>query len=152
MLTRDQKVGLGRIYADAGAEATRRGDRTIGTDHLLLAMLHEPDSTTARALDVSLPQAREAAQRLDDLALASLGITATDLGRGAIAGRARGRLRLTPSAAVAFAGLRQANRDDRPAVTHILLKLLDSRRPDPAAELLDALGVDREQVRERLRA
>jgi hypothetical protein len=113
MLTRDQKVGLGRIYADAGVEATRRGDRTIGTDHLLLAMLAEPDSTTARALDVSLSQARAAAQSLDDLALASLGITATDLGRGAVPVGARGRLRLTPSAAVAFAGLRKVPRGGR---------------------------------------
>ena len=58
---------------------------------------------------------------------------------------------MTPTAAVAFAGLRKSARDDRPAVTHMLLKLLDNRRPDPAAQLLDALGVDRNQVRDRLR-
>jgi ATP-dependent Clp protease ATP-binding subunit ClpA len=151
MLTKDFKTGLSRIYADAGAEATRRGDRVIGTDHLLLAMLSEPDSTTARALGVSLSQARAAVQSLDDLALASVGITASDLGRGALPAGTRGRLRLTPTAAVAFAGLRKSARDDRPAVTHMLLKLLDNRRPDPAAQLLDALGVDRNQVRDRLR-
>ncbi|MYX42607.1 hypothetical protein GTW59_16270, partial [Streptomyces sp. SID89] len=40
----------------------------------------------------------------------------------------------------------------RIAPEHLLLALLDCERPDPAAEVLEHLGTDREAVRERLRA
>jgi hypothetical protein len=40
---------------------------------------------------------------------------------------------------------------ERLGVQHVLLALLARPRPDPAAELFDALGVDRAEVRQRLR-
>lgn len=34
---------------------------------------------------------------------------------------------------------------------HLLLAILDCERPDPAAELMEQLGIDRAAVRERIR-
>ena len=56
----DRRFGFGRIMLDANAEARRRGDRTVGTEHLALALLADPDSMTARALGVSVADARAA--------------------------------------------------------------------------------------------
>src|SRR5215210_6028615 len=69
--------GMGRVVLDATAEAHRRGDRRVGTDHIALAMLSDPHSESARALDVSLDAARTALQALDAQALATLGIDAS---------------------------------------------------------------------------
>ena len=52
--TSSRRFGMGRVYLDATAEARRRGDRRVGTEHLLLALIADPDSSTARALDVPL--------------------------------------------------------------------------------------------------
>ncbi|WP_425518082.1 Clp protease N-terminal domain-containing protein [Polymorphospora rubra] len=41
---------MGQVYLDANAEAVRRGDRRVGTDHVVLALLADRDSVTARAL------------------------------------------------------------------------------------------------------
>jgi hypothetical protein len=105
--------GMGQVYLDANTEAVRRGDRKVSTEHVLLALLADPDSTPARALGVSLEEGRGVLERLDRTALAA-------------AGR------------------------DRIGSRHVLLGLLDRTRPDPAAVLLDALGVDRTAVRTRL--
>ena len=43
MVSSKSRFGLGRVYRDAGAEAKRRGDRRVGTDHIALAMLADPD-------------------------------------------------------------------------------------------------------------
>lgn len=71
------RFGMGRVYLAAAAEARRRGDRRVSTEHVALALLTDPDSETARALGVSLGAARTALQDLDSKALASLGIDAT---------------------------------------------------------------------------
>jgi len=46
--------------------------------------------------------------------------------------------------------LRKEAGGERLGVQHVVFSLLSRRPPDPAAELLDALGVDRAQVRARL--
>ena len=53
------------ILTWAAEEAGRRGDRRIGTDHLLLGILHESTSDAAEALGVDLASARAADERLD---------------------------------------------------------------------------------------
>src|SRR5882757_4838735 len=58
----------------AREEANLRGDRRIGTDHLLLALLHDEAAPPARALGVTLTDGRDALASLDREALASLGI------------------------------------------------------------------------------
>src|SRR6202050_1953846 len=60
------------IYLRAGEEARRRGDRRTGTDHVLLGLLEDPSIEVV--LDVSLQQARQALQSLDQEALGALGM------------------------------------------------------------------------------
>ena len=144
------RFGMGRVYLDATAEARRCGDRRVSTEHVALAMLSDPDSATARALGVSLVSARSALHDLDRGALATLGIEASFDGP-VLPGRPNERLRLTPSARAVFSGLRQEADGERLSIRHVLLALLRREPPDPAAELFDALGVDRDAVRDRLR-
>src|ERR1700761_1173821 len=60
------------IYLRASEEARRRGDRRVGTDHLLLALFEDP--SIEAVLGVSLQQARQALESLDHEALAALGL------------------------------------------------------------------------------
>jgi ATP-dependent Clp protease ATP-binding subunit ClpA len=141
------------VMTSATEEARRRGDRRLGTDHLLLGLLHDADSPAAKALGVSLADARAAVDRLDAAALAAVGVQAETLGAGPSAPFGR---RLPPLTSGAREVFKRALDEARPARTgridtaHFLLALLSLRRPDPAAELLDALGVDRAAVRQRL--
>jgi hypothetical protein len=147
MFGSQQRQELGKVFHDASAEAQRMGDRRVGTEHVALALLADPDSATAKALGVSLDDARNTLQTLDSAALAAVGIRALDPGPVL---PAKIRIRLTPGARDVFAGLR-SNRSTKPSrPQHVLLGLLDCATPDPAAALIDALGIDRAQVRERL--
>ena len=145
----ESRFGMGRVYLDAAAEARRRGDRRVSTEHLALALLIDPNSAPARALGVSLGATRAALQELDRDALANLGISMPSAGP-VIPGRVKERLRLTPAAREVFTGLRREASGKRLGVQHVLLALLRQQKPDPAAELFDALGVDRTAVRDRL--
>lgn len=149
MVSNKPRFGLGRVYRDASAEAKRRGDRRVSTDHIALAMLADPDSVTARALGLSLASARAALETLDREALASVGIDVS-VNVPAISGRVNERLRLTPAGRAVFTGLRREAVGEPLGVKHVLLALLSRERPDPAAELFHALGVDRTEVRNRL--
>jgi ATP-dependent Clp protease ATP-binding subunit ClpA len=144
------KFGLGHVYLDASAEAKRRGDRRVSTEHILLAMLVNPHARTARALGVDLATARAALQRLDREALAAVGIDVSYEGP-VFPGREKERLPLTPAAKATFAGLGGAARGERLSI-NVLLALLETTGPDPAAELLDALSVDRSHVRRQLQS
>src|SRR5262245_24065403 len=143
-----RRLGLG----SAAEEARRRGDRRLGTDHILLGLLHDPSGEPARVLGVDLESARAADEALDRAALAAVGLDAAGitLATDATAG---GRLPLTSGARAVF---KRAIDRARPAKTgriearHFLLALLDCERPDPAAELLQSLGVDTSDVRARL--
>jgi len=141
------------VLASAAEEASRRGDRRLGTDHLLLGLVHEEDSPAAKALGVSLAAARAASDALDRAALAAVGVQVETLGEGPPAPPGR---RFPPLTSGARAVFQRAIDEARPArsgrieATHFLLALLSRRRPDPAAELLDALGVDPAAVRRRL--
>jgi ATP-dependent Clp protease ATP-binding subunit ClpA len=141
------------VLSSAGQEAMQRGDRRLGTDHLLLSLLHDPHSGVARALGVDLEAARTAADSLDRAALLAVGINVTHLGAQPHASYAHRLPSLTSGArAVMTAAVEKthAAREPRIQTRHLLLALLDRERPDPAAELLSALDVDRSQVRHRL--
>jgi ATP-dependent Clp protease ATP-binding subunit ClpA len=143
------QVGMGQVYLDANAEALRRGDRKVSTEHVLLALLRHPDSITAQALGVSLDAAREALESLDQDALAAVGINVMPAGP-VFPGRERDRLPLTPTAKAVFTSLGKQTGRERIGIHHVLLGLLSHKRPDPAAVLLDTLGVDRTAVHARL--
>ncbi len=150
---RDQRYGpdynFGATYYDARDEAIRRGDRTIGTEHLVLALLIDPASPAAKALGCDLGSARRALDALDSQALAAIGVQ-PGITAGPVAARATGRLRLTPAAKAVITGIRDVRKNREAGPGMVLSALLDLPRPDPAAELLAALGVDARAARERL--
>lgn len=149
---KDQRYGaeynFGATYYDARDEAIRRGDRIIGTEHLVLALLVDPASPAAKAIGSDLDSARGALDALDREALSAIGVE-PGITAGPVAVRTRGRLRLTPAAKAVFTGIPDARQSRRAGLGKVLDSLLDLRRPDPAAELLASLGVEAQVARER---
>jgi hypothetical protein len=148
-------------YIYAREEARRRGDRRVGTDHLVLGLLHDP--TIASVLGVDVRAARVTLDSLDREALDALGIApALDApplamretpSRPTLKAVLTNRLPLTPAAKLA---LQQAGKPIRRGrhitAQQVMLRLLDQKSPDPAAILFAALGVDIAAVRQRLMA
>ena len=152
-------------YVYAREEARRRGDRRVGTEHLVLGLLREPD--LARLLGCDLGAAREALDAMDRDALVAIGLDralaappvptrepALGGGRPSVKAVLADRLPMTP---VAKRVLEESGKDHRrgreqrrwsqDAVLGALLRLA---APDPGAALLDALDVDRAGVSARL--
>src|SRR4029077_8053959 len=150
------------IYLRASEEARRRGDRRVGTDHVLLALLEDPSIEVV--LGVSLQQARQALESLDHEALGALGLgSGTDappLPMRAVPKKPRirdvmnkARLRMTPSAKnVLEDAVKPNRRKTQVTAQQVLAQILTLRPPDPVAALLGALGVNKSEVRRRLDA
>ena len=150
------------VYLRASEEARRRGDRRTGTDHVLLALLEDP--SIEAVLGVSLQQARQAHESLDQEALSALGIgSGTDappLSMRAVPKKPtirdiakKDRLRMTPAAKkVLEEGARPNRRKLQMTAQQVLAQILTLQPPDPAAVLLGALGVNTSEVRRRLDA
>jgi Clp amino terminal domain, pathogenicity island component len=142
---RSQRYGpqynFGSTYYDARDEAIRRGDRVVGTEHMVLALLADPASPAARAIGCDLDSARAALDTLDAEALTAIGVN-PGITAGPITARPHGKLRLTPAAKAIFTGIPSVSGDRRDGLGIVLHAVLDLPRPDPAAELLAALGVD----------
>jgi ATP-dependent Clp protease ATP-binding subunit ClpA len=133
-------------------EARQRGDRRLGTEHLLLGLLHHGDS--AQALGVDLATARTALDELDRAALRMLGLEVGDMPptaprkHPAVPGTA-----ITSSArAVINQAIKATTGKTRStqAPRQLTLALLAQDRPDPVAQLVDQLGIDRTAVRARI--
>lgn len=143
------------VLTSAAQEARRRGDRRLGTDHLVLALLRDPNSRAAHALGVDLEAARAASDSLDRAALAAVGVNVAHLDAPPPPATFGHRLAPLTSGArsVIKTAVEATHRAGTPCIDPgtFLLALLDRDRPDPAAELLDALDVDRSRVRDRLR-
>jgi hypothetical protein len=140
------------VYLRASEEARRRGDRRVGTDHVLLALLEDPSIEVV--LGVSLQQAREALESLDREALGALGLAsgadAPALPMRTVPKKPRirdvakkDRFRMTPAAKKVLEEASKPNRR-RLYVTapQVLAQILALQPPDPAAVLLGALGVN----------
>ncbi|WP_406045391.1 hypothetical protein OG799_13500 [Micromonospora sp. NBC_00898] len=135
-------------------EARHRGDRRLGTEHLLLGVLHARELDPLGELGLDLPRARAALAALDVAALAAIGIDVHGVERAPTPLSAK----RTPFTSAARTALRRAvgvtreqgSRRIRPA--HLLLAILECAPPDPAAEVVQELGVDPAVVRARLRA
>jgi ATP-dependent Clp protease ATP-binding subunit ClpA len=144
------------IYLQASEEARSRGDRRIGTDHLLLALLEDPSIEVA--LGVPPQQARQAQESLDQEALGALGmVSGTDapaLPMRAVPKKPRLRdvatkdhFRMTPAAKkVLEDAVRPNRRKLQVTAQQVLAQILTLQPPDPAAVLLDALGVNTSEV------
>ena len=148
------------LYLQAGEEARRRGDRRTGTDHLLLALLEDP--SIEDVLGVTLQQARQAQESLDRDALGAVGLgsgaDAPELPMRAVPKKPRfrdiaqkDRIRMTPAAKKALEDSSKRNRR-RIMVTaqQVLAEILELQPPDPAAVLLQALGVNAPEVRSHM--
>ncbi|MGP3955295.1 Clp protease N-terminal domain-containing protein [Nonomuraea sp. 3N208] len=146
-----QKTPFHVVVMAAFEEARLRGDRRLGTEHLLLGLLHRPD--VARALGVDLEGARAALDDLDKAALRVLGLEVGDL---PAAPRKHPRVPSTALTSSARAAINQAIKattartraEDAPR--QLALTLLAQRRPDPVAQLVDQLRIDRAAVRSRI--
>jgi Clp amino terminal domain, pathogenicity island component len=156
----------------AREEARRRGNRRVGTEDLVLGLLREPD--VAEVLGCDLGAAREALDAMDRDALLAIGIDrpldappvptrepALHSGRAVMKAVLTDHLPMTP---VAKRAIEQAGKDGRHgrgsgapwnpsprwSRERVLIALLSLAPPDPAAALLDALEVNRDEVRTRL--
>ena len=151
-----------RTYIDAREEARRRGDRKVGTEHLILGLLMEP--VVEQALGCDLQKARDALDAMDHDALAAVGIgagfnappipideSAKRPPRPTFKAVLRDRLPLTPVAKRALEkSSKEIRRGHHMGPQQVLLTVLELEPPDPAAELIAALGVDRAAVQQRL--
>ena len=157
-----EELHIWAVCLRASEEARRRGDRRTGTDHVLLALLEDPSVEVV--LGVSLQQARQALESLDQEALGALGLgSGTDappLPMRAVPKKPtirdimkKDRLRMTPAAKKVIEEASKPNRR-RLQVTaqQVLAQILTLQPPDPAAVLLGALGVNTSEVRRRLDA
>jgi Clp amino terminal domain, pathogenicity island component len=150
------------ISMRASEEARRRGDRRTGTDHVLLGLLEDPSIEVV--LGVSLQQARQALESLDQEALGALGMgSGTDappLPMRAVPKKPtfrdvmkKDRLRMTPAAKkVLEEAVKPNRRKTQVTAQQVLAQILTLQPPDPAAVLLGALGVNTSEVRRRLDA
>jgi ATP-dependent Clp protease ATP-binding subunit ClpA len=142
------------VLTTSKEEAQRRGDRRVGTDHLLLGLLRDRGSVAAEVLGVDLAAARAAADELDRSALTAIGISPGEQRLPAPTAEMR-RVPLTSGARTALKlGIEQAREHKARTVQsrHLLAALLGLRHPDPAAQLLVALGVDPDAALARLEA
>jgi ATP-dependent Clp protease ATP-binding subunit ClpA len=139
------------VVTAAREEARQRGAKRMGTEHLLLGLLHEIDSAASRALGVDLDAAYAALDALDREALLAIGIDVGNLG-STPAVPARKYPPMTSTAqAVLTQTVKTAKAKTRDIDTrHLLRALLERDRPDPAAELMTRLGINRTTVYERL--
>src|SRR3984957_3396297 len=149
-------------YIDAREEARRRGDRKVGTEHLILGLLREP--VVAQALGCDLQTARDALDAMDHDALAAVGIGAAFAAppipidepikrpsRPTLKAVLRDRLPMTPAAKTAMEeSYKEMRRGHHLGPQELLLNVLELQPPDPAAGLIAALGVDRAAARQRL--
>ena len=128
----------------------------------MLALLEDPSIEVV--LGVSLQQARQALESLDQEALGALGmVSGTDapaLPMRAVPKKPRirdvakkDRLRMTPAAKkVLEEAVRPNRRKTQVTAQQVLAQILTLQPPDPAAVLLGALGVNTSEVRRRLDA
>ncbi|MEU6778246.1 Clp protease N-terminal domain-containing protein [Nonomuraea angiospora] len=146
-----EKSRFGVIVKAAFDEARQRGDRRLGTEHLLLGVLHDVD--LARALGVDVAGARAALDELDRAALRMLGLEVGDLPprtprkHPQVPGTAlTSSARATINQAIKATTMKTRSAE---APRQLVLALLAQGRPDPVAGLIDHLGIDRAAVRGR---
>ena len=149
-------------YIYAREEARRRGDRRVGTEHLVLGLIREP--ALAQALGRDVQTARDTLDAMDQDALAAVGIgaafnappipideTVKLARRPTLKAVLRDRLPMTPAAKTALQeSSKELRRGHHIPPQQVLLTVLELEPPDPAAELIAALGVDRAAARQRL--
>lgn len=123
-------------------EAARRGDRRIGTDHLLLGILHDPDISALTGIDVET--ARSHAQNLDHRALAAIGID-VEAFNPVLSTRPNRHMPFSSGTRTVIPralALATTEKSRQITTTHLLHALLEQHPPDPAAVLLADLQIE----------
>jgi ATP-dependent Clp protease ATP-binding subunit ClpA len=150
------------VYMRASEEARRRGDRRTGTEHVLLGLLEDPAIEAVSGM--SLEQARHALESLDNEALSALNLAsshdASPLPTFVAPKKPRfrdvakhDRFRMTPAAKKALVQAVKPNRRKaHVTAAQVMAQILTLPPTDPAAVLLDTLGVNRSEVRRQLDA
>lgn len=152
-----------RVVHSAVAEAQRRGDPMIGTDHLLCGVSSSPSPFGATLLGrygAGVVDVQEAMSRRDTDALAAVGIEVDEEAMATVSdGPRRRHLRFTRAAKETLeSALRQAIgiKHRHIGVEHILLALIGRGPDDEAMRVLERLDVDplvlRAAVIEEMRA
>jgi ATP-dependent Clp protease ATP-binding subunit ClpA len=150
---------VGRLSLDARAdvfeaakdEAQMRGQHRVGSDHLLLALLREPEGVASRVLGMDVDQGRQALEQLDARALAAVGVQASEVLPAA--SRLRGRIRFTDGAKSALVrSVRLAQRQGSKVITpaHLTAGLLAADSPDPVVSILRVAGIDATEAQKTL--
>lgn len=142
------------VITAANEEVRRLGDRRVGTQHLLLALLHDSDSLARAILGVNLDAARAALTDLDREALRSIGVDSSGLDRPGERRPRRNPPFTTGFRSVLVDAVTQARSDKNRVVSdeHLLRALLAVKGPDSAAALLKALGIDISEALRKLDA
>lgn len=151
------------VVTFAVEEAERRGDRHIGTEHLLLGLTRGRSLVAAAALQeagVDTSRVRSALTDLESSALAAVGVDVDVLlGEAAATELPRGRWRwqrgqhrpfTTGAKQVLEGALHEALdlQSRRLEAEHVLLALTTLTGRDPAIQLLDLLEVDAAALRQ----
>ena len=151
---RDMRT-IKQLLTAAEAEARRGGEETPGPEHLLLAATSLPEGTAARALErfgVDAQQLRAAIEEIHERALAAVGVE-TEPGSPGTAGlhsSPSGVFRSTPQAQQVFQEAVALSKSVKPAGltgAHVVASV-SRLEHGTAARALDALGVDRDRLRE----
>jgi ATP-dependent Clp protease ATP-binding subunit ClpA len=144
------------VLKAATQEAGRRGDRRIGSDHLLLGMFHDPKGLATRTLGADLATARAAVDALDRAALVAIGLDLAEQDFPTPNAKPNRAHQPWNSSArgVMVRAVEEARRTKsrRIETRHLLLALLERQPPDPAGQLIEALGVDVAVARANLAA
>lgn len=145
------------VVAAAVDEAWQRGERKVGTDHLLLGLLH--DQEVAELLGVTVAEARTALAGLDQAALLQIGLDVRGLDLPTAPPQKRRRPSLASNSPTAgFRGvMSRAVADNGGRIRgltprHLLRSLLTVASSDPAAQVLGQLGIDPNALHARLDA
>jgi ATP-dependent Clp protease ATP-binding subunit ClpA len=141
------------VIPAAVEEARLRGDRRVGTEHLLLGALRASTPDEVRALGVDGVAVRSALADLDREALATIGLDDRGVERPPVPASRKHTPFTSGGRAVIPRALAESRRagSRRIAARHLLLAILDGERPDPAADALAHLGVDRAAAARRIR-
>ena len=138
------------VYREAGIESLRRQDGYVGTEHMLLGLLANPVGLAATITGLTVEDARAALVRLDDQALAAIGITvdAPD------AMRKRNRRMSVPDSTKRLFGRARREADRRGSKTievrDWIMAITDTERPSIAIRVLEELGCDPAAIRAKL--